>query len=126
MADMTDMAVARGHGAPQSITAGVVRRADDLELAAGVLGVLVNAVWFSVADIRLIWPAYLFLSLGLGFVAMMMRDTLRRSLSDAEFDDDGLFLGQNTGLFLGVMALQCLGSFFLMGVYGILIAVVFF
>lgn len=124
MSSMT--VVGRGHATLFSLfSAGVLRHADTLELGAGLLGVLVNAVWFTWAESRHMWPAYLFFFLALGFVTMMIRDAMRRCLSDGDFDDDGQFFGEHLGFYMVVIGLQCVGSFILTGVYGILIAAIF-
>ena len=120
--------VAIGRGSPKLfriLAAGVLRHADTLELGAGLLGVAVNAVWFSLAESRHMWPAYLFFFLALGFITMMIRDAMRRSLADGDFDDEGQFFGEHVGFYLVVIGLQCVASFILTGVYGILIAAMF-
>lgn len=104
------------------LRSGVLRHADSLELAAGALGVLCNLIWFTTSEGHQSWPVYLFFSLALGFVVMMIRDAMRRCLSDGSFDDDGRFFGEHQGLYLTVIGMQCLGSFILTGVYGILLA----
>lgn len=123
---MTGVAIGRSHSRLfRACAAGVLRHADTLELGAGLVGVVVNAVWFSLADDGHMWPAWMFFFLALGFIVMMIRDAMRRSLSDGDFDDEGRFFGQQVGFYLVVIGLQCVASFILTGVYGILIAAMF-
>lgn len=122
---MIDTAILRRQTPVEAITGSILRRASELELVAGGIGVFCHAAYFGYTDARPMWPAFLFASLLLGFVLNLIRDSQRRRLRDEEFADDGLYLGRDVNLFLGVTALQALANFFSMGVFGILIAISF-
>jgi hypothetical protein len=122
---MIETTIARRASVIDAVTAHVLKSAEAVEIMVGLVGVVFNAFYFSWSEARLMWPAYMFLFLFIGFVLTLFRDGLRRQLRDDDFDGDGAFSGNDVMLFLRMTALQSVANFFLMGVYGILIAALF-
>lgn len=121
---MLNAAIAHRHTVPDTIRASVIRNADTLEVCCGIVGLLFHAVCFSWIGMAHMWAAYMLMFLVLGFLLLMVRDAVRSSLDNADFDDEGHYAGHQSGSVLLMTVLQGLASFFLVGIYGILIAAI--
>ena len=121
---MLNAAIAHRHTVLDTIRDSVIRNADKLEVGCGVTGLLFHAICFSWIGISGMWAAYMLMFLLIGFVLLMVRDAVRSSLDNADFDDEGHYAGHQSGSVLLMTVLQGLAAFFLVGIYGILIAAI--